>query len=96
VEESTARVVDLEPVTVEANRLWFDGVYAPVQGATIGLKTILAGRRIMLMAFGEHKAGAVQAMVDGPLTPSCPASFLQNHRSVEVYLDQKAARRLRR
>lgn len=93
-EDSTARVLDLEPVSVEANRKWFEGKYTPNQGVTIGLKTILAARRIMILAFGPHKASAVQAMIQGPRTPSCPASFLQGHRAVEVFLDELAAAKL--
>src|SRR6266550_566528 len=76
-EDSIGRVLDLEPSSIEANRRWFGGDYAPAQGATVGLKTMLAARRVLIMALGAHKMSAVRAMVEGPRGPQCPASFLQ-------------------
>jgi glucosamine-6-phosphate deaminase len=94
VEDSEARVVDLQKISVEANRLWFDGKYAPDQGVTVGLKTILAAKRIMVLAYGAHKVNAVATMVQGPRAISCPASFLQGHAHVELFLEERAAAKL--
>jgi glucosamine-6-phosphate deaminase len=94
-EDSTGRIVELEEISVEANRKWFEGKYAPSKGVTVGLKTILAGKQIMIMAYGEHKAEAVEAMVKGPRTEKCPGSFLQGLAGVEVFLDEKAAGKLK-
>ncbi len=93
--ESGARLVQLDAVSVEANRAWFGGEHAPVVGATVGLRTILAARRVMLLAFGERKAEAGRAMVSGPVGAACPASFLQEHPAAHVFLDEAAARGLR-
>lgn len=90
-EDSVARIVDLDPVSVEANRRWFGGRYAPDKGATVGMKTILNARRIMVLAYGAHKAAAVKAMVRGPRGPDCPASWLQSHPAVTIVLDAVAA-----
>ncbi len=89
--DSVGRVLSLDTISIEANRKWFGGRYAPTKGATVGLKTILAARRVLLLAFGAHKADAVQAMVRGPITDRCPASFLQNHARVDAFLDEAAA-----
>lgn len=89
--DSGGRLVPLEPISVEANRQWFEGRYAPAQGVTTGLATILAARRVLLLAFGTHKTAAVKAMVNGPRTTSCPASWLQDHPDVHVFLDSAAA-----
>jgi len=89
--DSTARVLPLEKISVEANRKWFEGKYAPDKGVTIGLKTILAAKRILIMAYGPHKTAAVRAMVKGPRGPQCPASFLQAHSEVHAFLDESAA-----
>jgi glucosamine-6-phosphate deaminase len=89
--DSTGRIVDLDTVSIEANRKWFAGKYAPSRGVTVGLKTVLAARRIMLLAYGGHKADAVAAMVHGPETSNCPASFLQEHSNTHVFLDDAAA-----
>ena len=93
--DSKARIVPLEEISVAANRKWFEGKYAPDKGVTVGFDTILAARRILIIAYGAHKADAVRAMHNGPVTPQCPASFLQEHSAVHVYLDESAAAKLK-
>jgi len=95
-EDSIGRVLDLETISVEANRLWFGGHYAPSRGVTVGLRTILGARRVMILAYGPHKAAAVRAMLQGPRDPACPASFLQSHPYTSVFLDCAAAAALDR
>src|SRR5438552_13428616 len=95
-EDSDGRVLDLEPSSIEANRKWFGGQYAPAQGATVGLKTILAARHVLVMAYGPHKAVAVREMIQGPRSAGCPASFLQGHPESHVYVDEAAAAQLDR
>jgi len=90
-EDSSGRLVHLDPVSVEANRKWFGGNYSPSLGATVGLKTILSTRHILIMAHGSNKVAAVKAMVEGPRTAQCPASFLQDHPEARVFLDRAAA-----
>lgn len=90
-EDSKARIVELNPSSVEANCQWFGGDHAPARGATTGLRTLLASRKILLMAYGPRKADAVRAMVTGPRTPDCPASFLQGHAATHIVLDTAAA-----
>lgn len=92
--DSAGRVPDLETISIEANRKWFGGKYAPAKGATVGLKTILGARRVMIQAYGPHKTAAVKAMVEGQVGPHCPASFLQQQPNVEVFLDAAAAAQL--
>lgn len=94
-EDSTGRLLDLETISIEANRKWFGGDYAPAKGVTVGLKTILAARHVLILAFGNHKTAAVRAMVEGPRGTSCPASFLQGLPDVQVFLDVDAAAGLR-
>ena len=89
--DSTARVLDLDAISIAANRKWFAGKFAPHQGVTVGLKTIIAARRALILAYGDHKAPAVKAMVEGPVSDCCPASFLQMHPETHLYLDQAAA-----
>ncbi len=90
-EDSGARVLNLESISVAANRKWFGGDYAPSKGVSAGLRTILAARHVLLMAYGPHKTAAVQAMVEGPRCERCPASFLQGHPDAQVFLDEAAA-----
>ena len=90
-EDSIGRLVHLDAISVEANRKWFSGDHAPSLGATVGLNTILGTRHILIMACGSNKALAVKSMVEGPRTNQCPASFLQGHPDVRVFLDPAAA-----
>ncbi len=66
----------------------------PLAGLTLGMGALLRARRIIVLAFGVNKAAAVTGMVRGPLTPRCPASFLQLHGHVEVWVDAEAGRGL--
>jgi len=66
----------------------------PREALTLGIGTILEARTILLAGMGAAKAAAVAAMVSGAITPRLPASFLQLHGRVEVYLDRAAASRL--
>jgi glucosamine-6-phosphate deaminase len=90
------RVIDLDAISIEANRKWFGGDYSPTRGVTVGLKTILAARRVLMVACGPHKTAAVKAMVEGPVNDRCPASFLQTHANVHLFLDESAAAALNR
>jgi glucosamine-6-phosphate deaminase len=60
-----------------------------------GIGTILEARHLVLVAFGEPKATAVAAAVEGPVTAMVPASALQLHAHVTVVVDEAAASRLR-
>jgi glucosamine-6-phosphate deaminase len=90
-ENSVGRLLDLETISIEANRKWFGGDYAPAKGVTVGLKTILGARRTLILAFGSHKTSAVKGMVEGPRGEHNPASFLQGLPEVHVFLDDAAA-----
>ena len=90
-EDSSGRLLDLETISIEANRKWFGGDYAPAKGVTVGMKTILVARHVLIMAYGSHKTAAVKAMVEGPRAPQCPASLLQGHPDTRVFLDDAAA-----
>lgn len=61
-------------------------------GLTMGVRTIMRMRHIVLIAKGEHKADMVRQMLKGPVTEDIPASVLQLHPSCEFLLDAAAAR----
>ena len=93
--ESLTHVVTLTESTREANKRFFDSIDdVPTQAATMGIKTVMNARGIMLIALGENKADAVAATVRGPVTAECPASVLQLHPNCELYVDQAAASKL--
>jgi glucosamine-6-phosphate deaminase len=62
----------------------------------MGVRTILEARRIVLMAWGQHKAEIVRAAVEGAVTPQITASFLQEHDQVRFIIDRAAAGALTR
>ena len=67
----------------------------PIHCVTQGLGTILRARHLVLLAFGQGKAAAIAAAVEGPLTASMPGSAIQLHPHVTVVLDEAAASELR-
>lgn len=92
---SRTRVETLTDDTRLANARFFKADESvPSQAITVGIATILDARSILLLATGEAKARAVQAMIEGPIEENCPASALRNHPSVTVALDVGAASRL--
>lgn len=89
---SRTRVVTLDARTVADNARFFGaGETVPEQAISMGVGTILDARRILLVATGPGKAEAVRAMLEGPVGPDCPASFLRRHGAVDVVLDRDAA-----
>lgn len=74
---------------------WFPDVDAvPAQALSMSVRQILASREILCIVPDTRKAAAVQASLEGPVTPDVPASILQTHPNVTFFLDQHAAARL--
>ena len=85
----------LADVTRKALAESFGGLDAvPTHGVTMGISTILGARQIMLLAFGEEKANAAQKTLEGRPETFIPASFLQLHTDVNLYLDSAAASKM--
>ena len=86
----------LKPATRRANAALFGNRTGavPREALSMGMATILQARRIVLLATGATKARCVQRMIEGPVTPRLPGSFLQLHRCAEIWLDQAAAAKL--
>ena len=92
---SRTRVEMLTEATRHSNRQFFTLENAvPRYAITMGIATILEARACLLLATGTAKATAVAAMVEGPLSATCPASALQMHPNATVILDQGAASKL--
>lgn len=92
---TTTRVVDLAESTIEANSRFFASeADVPTQAISMGIKSIMQAKNIILLANGAGKAGAIRGTVLGPVTVEVPASVLQLHPSVTLVLDQAAAGQL--
>ena len=83
--------VTLTQSTIDANSIYFDDVPMPHYALTMGIGSIMRSKKIIMIATGSSKAQAVRDMIKGPVTPMCPASILQQHPDVTVYLDTAAA-----
>lgn len=95
--DSRTRVVRLAEQTRVDNARFFNSIdEVPTHAVTQGLATILGARRLVLLAFGERKAAALAAALEGDETVSMPASILRRHPNVSVFADEAAASLLRR
>ncbi|MDF2890572.1 MAG: nagB [Clostridia bacterium] len=85
----------LDEDTIEANSRFFTALdEVPRKAISMGIKTIMHSRKIILLASGEEKAETINSMINGKITPELPASVLQLHPDVVVLLDEKAACKL--
>ncbi len=92
---SRTRITTLTQKTLDDNsRFYGPDVLQPQMAATMGIGTILEAKKIFLQSFGEKKAEAIQAAIEGPVSSFWPGSALQLHRDVTFYLDPSSASRL--
>jgi len=91
--DTLTHVVDLALSTIQANSRFFDTYEdVPKKAITMGIKTILSAKRIILMASGYDKSQIVYDAFTKEVTEDLPASILQTHNDVLVMLDKEAAR----
>lgn len=87
----STHLVDLDEDTIAANARFFDSPdQVPRQALSMGIKSIMGARKILLLANGAGKAQAVYDMAFGGITPQVPASVLQLHPDVTVIVDKEA------
>ncbi|MBQ8800954.1 MAG: glucosamine-6-phosphate deaminase [Clostridium sp.] len=84
--------VELAQTTIDANARFFANAdEVPRQALTMGIKTIMQAKKVLVVANGKGKAEIVKKAFTGPVTPQVPASILQMHPDVVVVLDEEAA-----
>ena len=92
VSSSTTRLATLDPITRRnASSEFFDEANVPTQALTMGIGTILAARKIVVVGFGEGKGTIVREAVEEAVTDRVPASFLRNHSEASFLVDSAAA-----
>lgn len=95
--DSRTRLITLDKVTrMDAASDFFGEWNVPRKAITMGVETILSARRIVLLAFGEHKAGIIKRSVEGEVSSSVAASYLQQHPNARIVLDTSSAAELTR
>ncbi len=89
--EKETHCVDLTESTIEANKRFFASADdVPKQAYTMGIKTIMQAKKILIVVNGENKADIVERVFFGPVTPEVPASILQLHNDVTLVGDEAA------
>ena len=89
--EKMTHCVDLTESTIEANKRFFDSIDdVPRQAYTMGIKTIMQAKKILLVVSGEDKAEILKKSLFGNVTSNVPASILQMHNDVTVVADEAA------
>ena len=87
--------MNLTESTIEANKRFFASAEdVPKQACTMGIKTNMQAKKILIVASGEDKAEIVQKAFFGPITPQVPASVLQLHNDVTLVADEAALSKL--
>ncbi len=94
---SAARLILIDATSREEMSMSFGSQESvPPCSITLGIADILTARKIFLTAWGEEKADIIRDTVEGKITDSIPASFLQTHNDAHVVIDLSAASKLTR
>ncbi|QEK12422.1 glucosamine-6-phosphate deaminase [Crassaminicella thermophila] len=93
--EALTHMVNLDEQTINDNSRFFDSMEdVPTKAISMGIKTIMHARKILLLASGKEKADAIYGAIYGKITPKLPASVLQLHPDVMFIVDKEAASKL--
>ncbi len=96
-QESRTRLVTLDHLTIQdAADDFFGESFVPRKAITMGVGSIMSARRLILMAWGEKKASIIQRTVEGEVSDSVPATYLQLHENAIIVLDEGAGAQLTR
>ena len=89
--EKETHCVELTESTINANKRFFEKEEdVPRQAYTMGIKSIMKAKKILLIISGKEKANIVKEAFFGPVTPKVPASILQLHNDVILVADADA------
>lgn len=91
--EADTHLVSLDELTIQSNSRFFDeNDEVPATAISVGIKTILQSRTLVLLANGEKKADAIYKTVKGKICPEVPSSILQLHSNAILIIEKKAAK----
>ena len=94
---SASRLILIDETAREEMKMSFGSQETvPPCSITMGISTILAARKIFLTAWGEEKADIIKKTVEGKISETVPASYLQTHNDAHVVIDLSAAAKLTR
>lgn len=89
--ESETHIVRLTESTRQANARFFGSMdEVPTHAVTMGIKSIMNAKEILLLVSGENKKNALERLLDGPVSEDFPASILKRHPKVKIIADKSA------
>ncbi|MEA5004536.1 MAG: glucosamine-6-phosphate deaminase [Christensenella sp.] len=88
------RVVTLSQTSKTVGVKYFDKDYELTSGITIGIPQIMQAKKVIVMAFGEHKADIVEQTIKGEKTVDCPVTLIRDHADITFYFDKAAAKKI--
>ncbi len=96
-ENSITRLIKLDGLTRrDATKDFGLQANVPFWAITMGIASIMKAKQVYLMAWGQHKAPIIKKAVEGPISETLPATFLQKHPNIKIILDTEAASNLTR
>ena len=94
---SQTRLITLDHITImDAASDFFGEENVPHKAITMGVKTILDAKRVLMLAWGENKAPIIRLAVEEEITDTIPATYLQLHSNVTAILDKASSAELTR
>lgn len=96
-EDSLTRIVRLDSMTRrDAVKDFLNEEDVPTRAITMGIRSIMQARSVYILAWGQHKASIIRRAVEGEISSTIPATFLQEHKNVKCHIDLAAAEELSR
>ena len=94
---SGTRLITLDHITrVDAADSFLGIDNVPRKAITMGIASVRNARRIVLLAWGQHKGDIIKETIEGEMTPEVPATYLQRHKNTTFVLDYEAGSELTR
>ena len=94
---SATRLILLDNLSKkDASELFGKIDLVPISAITLGIGTLLKAKRVVLLAWGEHKSSVIKKAIEGIMGDEMPASYLQAHTNSKVCLDLSSASELTR
>ena len=88
--DSLTHIVELTDQTIKDNSRFFERIEdVPTKACTMGLKSIMNAKKVVLIATGKSKRDVVHKLIDGGISEDIPVSILKNHKDAIVYIDEE-------
>tara|TARA_R110002020_G_scaffold215309_5_gene422451 strand:+ start:1075 stop:3009 length:1935 start_codon:yes stop_codon:yes gene_type:complete len=94
---SRTRLITLDHLTrTDASPSFLGLENVPKKAITMGIRTVMEAKRIVLLAWGHNKAEIIKEAIEGEMSSKVPSTYLQNHKNTTFVLDSEAAADLTR